>query len=128
MLVPPPVVVTAALLVAAVIHLVPLVGVLGAARLEALYGLPVTDPNLAILMRHRAVLFGLLGAFLAIAAFRPALQGAAFVAGFVSVVSFLGLAWSTGGYNDLVGRVVTADIVALVSLMVGVVAFRWSRS
>lgn len=128
MLVPPPVVVTAALLVAAVIHLVPLVGVLGAARLEALYGLPVTDPNLAILMRHRAVLFGLLGAFLAIAAFRPALQGAAFVAGFVSVVSFLGLAWSTGGYNDLVGRVVTADIVALVSLMVGVVAFRWGRS
>ncbi|MBP6702998.1 MAG: phosphopantetheine adenylyltransferase [Vicinamibacteria bacterium] len=128
MLVPPPVVVTAALLVAAVIHLLPLVGVLGAARLEALYGLPVTDPNLAILMRHRAVLFGLLGVFLAVAAFRRALQGAAFVAGFVSVVSFLGLAWSTGGYNDLVGRVVTADIVALVSLMVGVVAFRWSRS
>ena len=128
MLVPPPVVVTTALLVAAVIHLLPLVGVLGAARLEALYGLPVTDPNLAILMRHRAVLFGLLGVFLAAAAFRRALQGAAFVAGFVSVVSFLGLAWSTGGYNDLVGRVVTADIVALVSLMVGVVAFRWSRS
>ena len=94
-------VVTAALLVAAVIHLLPLVGVLGATRLEALYGLPVTDANLAILMRHRAVLFGLLGAFLAVAAFRPVLQGAAFVAGFVSVLSFLGLAWSTGGYNDL---------------------------
>jgi hypothetical protein len=121
----PRLVVTAALLVAAVIHLLPLVGVLGAARLEALYGMPVTDPNLAILMRHRAVLFGLLGVFLAVAAFRPALQGAAFVAGFVSVLSFLGLAWSTGGYNDLVGRIITADIVALVSLMIGLVV--WMR-
>lgn len=128
MLVKPRLVVTVALLVAAVIHLVPLVGVLGAARLEALYGLPVTDPNLAILMRHRAVLFGLLGAFLAIAAFRPALQGAAFVAGFVSVVSFLGLAWSTGGYNEPVGRIVTADVVTLVGLTAGAVAFRWGRS
>lgn len=121
-------VVTVALLVAAVIHLLPVVGVLGSTRLEALYGLPVTDPNLAILMRHRAVLFGLLGAFLAIAAFRPALQGSAFVAGFVSVLSFLGLAWSTGGYNALVGRVVIADIVALLGLLIGLVAFLSKRS
>lgn len=118
--------VTASLLVAAVIHLVPLVGVLGTARLEALYGLPVTDPNLAILMRHRAVLFGLLGTFLAIAAFRPALQSAAFVAGFVSILSFLGLAWSTGGYNDLVARIVSGDIVALVSLIIGLLV--WIRA
>jgi hypothetical protein len=76
-------------------------------------------------MRHRAVLFGLLGAFLAVAAFRPPLQGIAFVAGFVSVLSFLGLAWSTGGYNHLVGRIITADLVALVSLMIGLLV--WMR-
>jgi hypothetical protein len=40
-------------------------------------------------MRHRAVLFGLLGAFLIAAAFLPSLQLAALVAGFASVVSFL---------------------------------------
>jgi hypothetical protein len=79
-------------------------------------------------MRHRAVLFGLLGAFLVVAAFRPGWQAAALVAAFVSVVSFLLLAWSTGGYNALIGRVVTADIVALVALAIGAAAFFLARN
>lgn len=113
--------VTAALIVAGLIHLVPVTGVAGAERLAALYGFPMADPNLLILMRHRAVLFGLLGAFLVYAAFRPALQPPAFVAGFVSVLSFFWIAWSVGGYNDSIGRIVTGDVVALVSLVIGVI-------
>ena len=115
--------VSAALIVAAIIHLLPLSGVMGSERLGALYGIRFDEPNLAILMRHRAVLFGLLGVFLLCAAFRPALQPAAFVVGLVSVVSFLCLAWSVGGYNAQLGRVVTADIVALVCLVVGTIAY-----
>jgi hypothetical protein len=111
------------LVVVAVIHLLPLSGVLGGARLHALYGLAFDDPSLEILMRHRAVLFGLLGAFFLYAAFRPAFQPVAFAAGFASVLSFLGLVWSVGHYNAQVGRVVTADIVALVALVVGVAAY-----
>ena len=79
--------VTLMLVVVAIIHLLPLSGVLGGARLSVLYGLSFDDPNLAILMRHRAVLFGLLGAFLLYAAFRPGYQLASFVAGFVSELS-----------------------------------------
>ncbi len=109
----------AALLVVGVIHLLPLVGVAGADRLSTLYGVAVTGPDLSILMRHRAVLFGLLGAFLVYATFVPAFRSAAFVAGFVSVVSFLVLARAEGGYNSEVGRVVTADLVALACLVVG---------
>jgi hypothetical protein len=77
-------------------------------------------------MRHRAVLFGLLGAFLVYAAFRPELQAIALVAGFVSVVSFLAIAWSVGGYNAAIGRVVTADLVALACLIIAAVAL-WSQ-
>ena len=115
--------VAAMLAVVAVIHLLPAVGVLGVARLEALYGIPVQEPNLAILMRHRAVLFALLGVFLLVAAVRPAWQPAALVAGFVSVLSFLALAWSVGGTNAQLARVVTADVVALACLVVGAVAY-----
>ena len=114
--------VSAMLVVVAVIHLLPLSGVLGAGRLAALYGLPFDKPNLAILMRHRAVLFGLLGGFLLLAAFRPAFQPVALIAGFVSVASFLILAWSEGVYNAQLGRVVVADLVALLCLVVGAVA------
>jgi hypothetical protein len=119
-------VVPAALIVAAVIHLLPLHGVLGGDRLVALYGaLPFDEPNLAILMRHRAVLFGLLGAFLLLAAFRPALQTLAFIAGFVSVISYLWLAWSIGGYNALLSRVFAVDVVALICLAAGAAAHAW---
>lgn len=114
------------LVIVGVIHLLPLSGVLGGARLEALYGIPVGEPDLAILMRHRAVLFGLLGAFLVYAAFRPELQAIALAAGFVSVVSFLAIAWSVGGYNAAIGRVVTVDLVALACLIVASVAL-WSQ-
>ena len=110
---------SAMLLIAGIIHLLPLPGVLGADRLATLYGLVFSEPNLAILMRHRAVLFGLVGTFLMVAAFRPDLQAIALVGGLVSVVSFLFLAWSAGPYNAQVGRVVVADIVALACLVVG---------
>lgn len=120
--------ISAMLVVAGVIHLLPLSGVLGGERLSSLYGIPFGEPNLEILMRHRAVLFGLLGAFLIVAAFRPAYQKLAFVGGFISVVTFLGLAWSGGGYNEQVGRVVVADGVALVCLVIGGVVWSLTRS
>ena len=91
-------VVSAMLVVAGVIHLLPLSGVLGSERLASLYGLSFDEPNLAILMRHRAVLFGLIGSFLLFSAFQPALQSIAIVGGIISVVSFLYLAWATGSY------------------------------
>ena len=108
--------------IVAVIHLMPLPGVLGGARLQAMYGIAVDDPSLAILMRHRAVLFGLLGAFLLYAAFEPAWQAAAYIGGFVSVLSFLVLARSAGGFNAQVGRVFAADLVALACLVIGAAA------
>lgn len=113
----------AGLLVAAVIHLLPLVGVLGAERLRSLYGIPVEGADLAILLRHRAVLFGLLGAFLALSAFRPGLHGLGLAAGFTSVVTFLVLAWATPGYNAALARVVVADWIALGALCVAAAAW-----
>ncbi|MFM7505133.1 MAG: phosphopantetheine adenylyltransferase [Rubrivivax sp.] len=109
-------VVPAVLLLVAAIHALPLLGVLGAARISGLYGIAVDDPNLEILMRHRAVLFGLLAAFLAYAAFHRPLHGLALIGGAVSVVAFLALALSVGRYNPAIGTVVRVDVVALLLL------------
>ena len=116
-------VVAAMFVIVGVIHLLPLSGVLGGERLAMLYGVSFSDPNLVILMRHRAVLFGLLGLFFFFAAFRRSMQPAAFIASFVSVLSFLFLARSVGGYNAQIGRVFAADIVALVCLLIAVAAY-----
>ena len=105
------------LVVVGVIHLLPVTGVLGAERLVVLYDTSIPDPNLEVLMRHRAVLFGLLGGFLIAAAFLPAAQPAAIGAGLVSVVSFLLLARPTDAINEALMRVVIADWVALACLL-----------
>ena len=80
------------LIVVAVIHPLPVSGVLGAERLTALYGVSFAEPNIEILMRHRAMLFGLLGVFIFYSAFKPKYQPVALVAAVVSVVSFLYIA------------------------------------
>lgn len=120
-------IVTVALVLVGIIHLLPLSGVLGAERLAVLYGVVASDADLLILLRHRAVLFGMLGVLFVVAGFVRALQPTALVLGFVSVLSFLLLAWSVGGYSAQIGRVVIADVVALVLLVAGTVAWAVAR-
>jgi hypothetical protein len=107
------------LLLVAFVHLPPLVGVLGTGRLQDLYGVPVAGPDLAILMRHRAVLFGLLGGYQLWAVYRPAHRTVAYVAGIASLAAFLALVYVTPGYNAQLARVATIDAVALVLAVVG---------
>ncbi|MBB1518875.1 phosphopantetheine adenylyltransferase [Aquipseudomonas guryensis] len=117
--------IAALLLVAAVIHLLPLAGVLGGERLNSLYGLTLNEPNLQLLMRHRAVLFGLLGALLAAAALLPGLRSVALGAGLISVLSFILLAWGEPGYNAAVRRVLLADWIALACLLPALALHLW---
>jgi hypothetical protein len=111
-------VVPAALLLVAIIHALPLVGVVSGTRVASLYGVAVQDPNLEILLRHRAVLFGLLAAFLAYAAFNRHLHSLALAGGAISVLSFLALALTVSGYNASLATVVKADVLAAVLLAV----------
>lgn len=112
--------IAALLVVAGLIHVLPLSGVLGARRLAALYGLSLDDANVVLLLRHRAVLFGLLGSLLLYAAWDPAYQPAAIGVGLVSAVSFLVLARARGRgdatSDAAIQRVVRVDIVAVVAL------------
>ena len=110
--------IAALLLVVAVIKLLPLAGLAGGGTLEKLYGIEVADPNLELLLRHRAVLFGLLGALIAAGALHRPLRALAFGGAWASVISFLVLAAGTEPRNEAIGRVVTADLVALAALVV----------
>lgn len=115
------------LVLVGIIHLLPVPGILGAERISALYGVSLSEPNLVILMRHRAVLFGLLGLFMIYAAFKPSIQPLAFLAGFVSVISFMAIAWSVGGYNEAIQKVVIADVVAVAGLSIAGLLYIVSR-
>lgn len=114
----------AALLVAGAINLLPLIGVLGAERLQSLYGMSFDDPSLRILMRHRALLFGLLGGAMVAAAFIPQWRLPMALLGLASMLSFIALAALEGGGNAAIRRVVIADVIASVLLALALLGTR----
>jgi hypothetical protein len=115
-------IVVVSLWIVAIIHLLPLSGVLGAHRLSSLYGINFDEPTTLLLMRHQAVLFGLLGCFMIAAVFRRTLRWPALALGAGSVLSFLALTFVGGPFASQMGRVVLVDWVALASLAAGAIA------
>jgi hypothetical protein len=102
----------------ALIHLLPLVGALGPAQVARMYDVKVDGPDLTVLLVHRALLFGLVGAALIGAIFcedaRPYVIGGVLV----SDVAFLAIAGRNPGINAAMKRVVGADVISIVLLLV----------
>lgn len=107
---------TVLVLIAAAINLAPVVGAFAPERMAALYGVELESPNLQILMRHRAVLFGLVGGLLVAAAFYAPLRMVGYAVGFASMLSFLVIAWVVDGYTAEIQRVVLIDVVGIAAL------------
>ncbi|MEP4485544.1 MAG: hypothetical protein ABJ013_07950 [Halioglobus sp.] len=108
--------IAACLVIVGIINLVPVLGVISAQRLEAGYSVTLAGNDLAILLRHRALLFGILGAFILYSAFNPLYQLPAMIMGGVSMVGFAWLVFVTGGYNDAIGKVLFVDFVGILFL------------
>lgn len=111
-------IITVCLLGASIIHLLPIIGILGSGQLAKLYGVAISDPNLLLLMRHRAVLFGLLGLALLWSAFYSPIRSIIILLGLVSTISFVLLAMLDQTYNQQISKVIKADVVAVVLLLI----------
>ncbi len=114
-------VITGLIVIAGLINFAPVIGVMSADRIESLYGIELNDPVLEVLLRHRAVLFGLLGGFMIIAAFKPQWHRGAIVGGFLAMLSFLALYLLGGSQPASLLSIVYADVVGVVALSIAVV-------
>ncbi len=108
-----PTVTKALFVVVGLINALPLVGVFGSAQLASLYGQTIADADLLLLLRHRAVLFGLLGAVLIAAAFLVQLRTLAATAGLISMASYCLLALPLSAHGGELQRVFWVDVAAL---------------
>jgi hypothetical protein len=108
---------TVLILLASLVNLAPVTGAFSVQRMQAIYGVALQDPNLAILMRHRAVLFGIVGVLLAVSAFHPPLRPVAYAAGLVSMLSFCLIVWLAADVNAELQRVYWIDVAAVVALL-----------
>ncbi len=95
------------------INLVPIFGVSGATGLAALYGIDVSDPALLVLLQHRAVMLGIVGASLMIAAWHAPWRSLAGLAGLTSMMSYIGIVWAVPHASAVLWQVAWIDLLAL---------------
>jgi hypothetical protein len=105
------------LFIVGVINFLPVVGALSAEKLSQAYSIDLVNNNLVILMRHRALLFGVVGGFILYSVFVPMYQGAAMVMAAITMTGYLYFVWAVGGFNDSIFRVAMIDVVGLVCLV-----------
>ena len=99
------------------INFLPVLGFFSATQLSLAYGVELNSNDLEILMRHRALLFGILGGFVFYSLFKPNLRLPALVMTAVSKLGFIYLAWSVGDINEALIKVTQADLVGLLCLI-----------
>jgi hypothetical protein len=117
-------IITAILVLVGAINFYPVIGVLSDKMLSNLYLIEVQSNDLLILLKHRAVLFGLLGGFIIYSAFKPELQWLALVMGLISMLSFIVIAFLVGDYGIGIRKVIIADVIASLGLLI-VLGLRW---
>jgi hypothetical protein len=94
-------------------------------RIPATYGIAADGPDVAVLLRHRAVMLALIGSVLVVAAFRRELRCTAVSAAAVSMTAYALFAL-TAEVDDPQRRVAVADVVLLVMLAAAAAApDRW---
>ena len=108
------------LFVVGVINFLPVIGVLSLSKINQSYGLEVNDANTQILLRHRAVLFGLIGGFIILSVFEPQYQVVAIVFALVSMLSFLIICKLVGNPNASLTKIAKVDVVGLVLLCLAI--------
>lgn len=114
--------VKAVLILVGLVNLAPVVGVLSQSHLFRLYGVAIENQDLLLMMRHRAVLLGLVGATLVAAAWLPGLRTAACILGLVSMISFVVLVLGSGGVGAPLLKIAVIDGVAIVVLVLALAA------
>ncbi len=109
--------VVTALLLAGLVHLLPASGVLGGSQLVQLYGQAAADPALQLLLRHRALLFGLLALLCLASLALPDWRLPALLLATASVAGFLLLAGAPSLLTPALRRVFWVDALLLPLLL-----------
>ncbi len=100
-----------------VLNLTPAIVFFAPSRSSSLYGIDLAADNFGIIVRHRAVLLGLLGAAMIYAAFRQQIVVPVVLAALVGKTAFLYLVWMTGFQSIEMERVAMFDVGAIVALL-----------
>jgi len=114
------------LFIAGVINFLPSLLAILPHKISQSYGIEIPDANYELLLRHRAILFGLIGGLMIFSAISKKYYSLSVVFGMISMISFLILFKLVGGdINTALEKVMKIDIGGIVILFVGYVLYKY---
>jgi membrane-associated HD superfamily phosphohydrolase len=115
-------IVSVCLILVGLINLAPVIGIFSVNKLNQGYELTLVSQDLILLMQHRALLFGIIGAFILWSAFAPKYQAAAMLMGFASMAGFIILVLLGENHNASIHKIMWVDVVGLVLVVIAALA------
>jgi len=113
------------LFIAGVINLLPSVLAFLPDKISKSYGIEIPNENYELLLRHRAILFGIIGGLMIYSAVAKKHYEVSTVIGLISMISFIVLFFQIGGdINSDLKKVMTIDIVGTVILCIGFILLK----
>ncbi len=106
------------LFITGAINVLPAILVFSSEKLSKSYGIEIPNPNFELLLRHRAVLFGIVGGLMLYAAILKKHYFLSVTVGLVSMVSFIVLYFSLEGINQNLEKVMRIDFIATALLII----------
>ena len=93
-------------------------------KISKSYGIEIPNANYELLLRHRAILFGIIGGLMIFSAIVKKYYDIATIAGLISMTSFILLYFLIDkDVSSELKKVMVIDIVATVILLIGLVLF-----
>jgi len=117
------------LFIVGIINIMPSILTFFPNKFKSSYGIDIPNPNFELLLRHRAVLFGIVGGIMIYAALFKSNYNLATIIGLISMVSFVILFYlSNGTINAELNKVLKIDIFGIVILLVGFLLYKLNYS
>ena len=114
------------LFIAGLINFVPFFIVFFPEKMTSSYGINIPNADFELLLRHRAVLFGIIGGLLLYSALTRKYYDLATLIGLISMVSFLLLFFRIDGkINDSLTTVMKIDVFAIIQLLIGFMLYKF---
>ncbi|MFN6089051.1 MAG: hypothetical protein ACK47E_09925 [Cyclobacteriaceae bacterium] len=112
------------LFIAGVINLLPAMLAFLPDKISKSYGIDIPNANYELLLRHRAILFGIIGGLMIFSAIVKKYYDIATIAGLISMTSFILLYFLIDkDVSSELKKVMVIDIVATIILLIGLVLF-----
>jgi hypothetical protein len=113
------------LLITGLVHILPFSFLFFTEQLQKSYGVDISDANLQLLLRHRAIFFGLIGVGMILSAIKKSFYGWASAIGLISMLSFVWLFYQIGGINQQLRSVMLIDVFISAALFLSAMVYHF---